>query len=116
MFSLSSLFIASAWAQDAQAQQAPGAFDAASLMNYFPLFLIFGVFYFLILRPQQKKMDAQASMQKSLQAGDQVMINNGMYGKIVKLDGTTDVILEIADGVQIKLMKAYITHRLGNGK
>ena len=110
MTNLSNLFISTAWAQDAQAQ---GGVDASVFMNFMPLILIFAVFYVLIIKPQQRKMEEQAKMVKSLQVGDSVLTNSGLYGKVVRLEGDADVVLEIANGVQVKMLKAFVTNRLG---
>ena len=110
MQGFSQLFFGTAYAQGAQATSGPiGGVDIAMLMNYLPLLLIFGVFYVLIIRPQQRKMDEQARMLKSLEKGDVVMTSSGIYGKITKIDNDVDVTLEIADGVQIRLMRQFVT-------
>jgi preprotein translocase subunit YajC len=99
MFDLSHLFVASAFAQDAA--PVPASDPMAGLMQYLPIVLIFGVFYLLVIRPQQKKMADQEKMIKALQRGDRVIIA-GIHGKITKIEGENILFVEIAEGVQIK--------------
>jgi preprotein translocase subunit YajC len=100
MFDLTHLFVSAAFAQDAVP---PPADPMAGLMNYVPFVLIFAVFYFLVIRPQQKKLTEQEKMIKALQRGDRVVTSGGIHGKITKLDGDDILMLEIADGVNIKI-------------
>ena len=86
---------------------APGGL-AGGLMNYLPFILIFGVFYFLVIRPQQKKLQDQEKMIKALQRGDRVITSGGIHGKITKLDGDTQLTLEIANGVEIKIERGHV--------
>jgi preprotein translocase subunit YajC len=107
MFDLTRLYISTAWAQDA-VPAAPGDAQAA-MMNYLPFILIFCVFYFLVIRPQQKKLSEQEKMIKALQRGDRVVTSGGIHGKIAKMEEGTLVMLEIAEGVQIKIDRDNIT-------
>jgi preprotein translocase subunit YajC len=110
MFDVTHLLIAAAWAQDATstAPSGGGSSSTSMLMNFAPLLLIFAVFYVLIIRPQQKKMDEQAKMIKALRRGDRVITTGGIHGKIAKLDGDDNLIVEIADGVQIKILRTAV--------
>ena len=101
MFDFSGIFISAAMAQDAVPQMAEEA--PSAMMSYLPFVLIFGVFYFLVIRPQQKKLSDQEKMIKALQRGDRVVTSGGIHGKIVKIEGDTQLMLEIAEGVQIKI-------------
>ncbi|MDE1900322.1 MAG: preprotein translocase subunit YajC [Alphaproteobacteria bacterium] len=100
------MLIAPAFAQDA-ADAAPSN-PNATLMQYVPFALILLVFYFIVIRPQQKKITEQEKMIKALQRGDRIVTNAGIHGKIVRLEGDDHVILEIADGVQIKMEKSHV--------
>ncbi|MBI4924996.1 MAG: preprotein translocase subunit YajC [Bdellovibrio sp.] len=73
----------------------------------FPFVLMFGVIYFLMIRPQQKKAKEQQSMISSMSQGDQVLTNSGILGKIT---GIADkfVTVEIADDVKIKMLKSQV--------
>ena len=72
-----------------------------------PLILMFVIFYFLLIRPQQKKVKKHREMLSGLKKGDQILTSGGIYGKIV---GLTDTIatVEIADKVRIKVNRSHI--------
>ena len=108
MFDISHLLVSAAWAQDAAAPAAGGSGGMGALMNFAPLLLIFAVFYFLIIRPQQKKMDDQNKMVKALRKGDRIITSSGIHGKIVRLEGDDNLMVEIADGVQIKMVRSFV--------
>ena len=76
-----------------------------------PFALMFVVFYFLLIRPQQKKMKEQEQMVSGLQKGDEVVTQSGIFGKI---HGITDKVvdLEIANNVRIKILKAQVATTL----
>mgnify|MGYP001572698076 CR=1 FL=1 len=82
--------------------------QVSMLMQLFPFLAIFAVIYFLMIRPQQKRMKEQQSMLSSLKHGDEVITSSGILGKIT---GITDkfVTLEIADNVRIKVLKSQIS-------
>lgn len=108
MFDITHLFASPALAQEAAAVTPPGGSGTSVVMNFLPLILIFAVFYILIIRPQQKKLDDQAKMIKALQRGDRIITTGGIYGKIVKLEGDDQLIVEIADDVTIKLQRSHV--------
>ncbi len=91
--------LSSAYAQEPVAAPQGGS---EVLMNYLPFILIFLVFYVLVIRPQQKRLADQDKMVKALQRGDRVVTNGGLHGKIAKVEDKT-FMLEIADGVQVKI-------------
>ncbi len=90
----------------AQAAGAGGA--GAAIGSFLPLILIFGIMYFLLIRPQQKKMKDLKAMVEALRKGDQVLTQGGIVGKIHRVgdDGVLEV--EIADGVRVKVLKHTI--------
>ncbi len=90
----------------AYAQAAGGA--ASAFTSFVPLILIFGIMYFLLIRPQQKKVKEHKAMVEALRRGDQVLTQGGIIGKVVKVhdDGVLDV--EIAQGVVVKTPRATI--------
>jgi preprotein translocase subunit YajC len=109
MFSLSSLLIASAYAADA-AEAVPPTGDAGSvLIRYMPVFLIFAVFYFVLIRPQQKKFDEQSAMITALKKGDKVVILGGLLGTIAKLDGDDKLVIDLGTGAQIRVLRNAVT-------
>ncbi len=72
-----------------------------------PLILMFAIFYFLLIRPQQKKAKEHRAMMEALKKGDQVVTAGGIHGKITAVEETV-VSLEIAPGVNIKVNKGHI--------
>jgi preprotein translocase subunit YajC len=116
MSALSSLFAGAAFAADTAQAVQPAADATSSLMRFLPLFLIFGVFYFLLIRPQQKKLDAQAAMLKALKKGDKVITGGGLIGTIAKLDGDDYAFVEIAKDIQVKVMRSTISGLVDEGK
>jgi len=83
---------------------AGGQSPMASLI---PLILMFAIFYFLLIRPQQKKAKEHRAMMEALKKGDQVVTAGGIHGKITAVEETV-VTLEIASGVNIKVNKGHI--------
>jgi preprotein translocase subunit YajC len=79
-----------------------------------PLILIFAIMYFLLIRPQQKKVKEHAAMVAALRRGDQVVTQGGVIGKVVKVkeDGSGEVEVEIAENVKVRVVKATITQVL----
>ena len=99
--------IAPAYAQ--QALQAPGG-----LMQFAPLILLLGVFYFMLIRPQMKRTREHKDMLGKLAKGDEVITNGGIAGRIDEL-GENFVSVEIAEGVRVKLQRAAISAVLPKG-
>jgi len=74
-----------------------------------PLLLIFGIMYFLLIRPQQKKMKEHQAMVAAVRRGDRVITQGGIKGKVSKVkDGENEVEVEIASGVVIKVVQSTI--------
>ena len=90
----------------AQAAGPAAPFDFISLM---PLVLIFVVFYFLLIRPQQQKMKAHRAMIESVKKGDQVVTGGGLHGRITRVEADNTVMVEIAPNVQVKVAKHTIS-------
>jgi preprotein translocase subunit YajC len=90
------------------AQAAGGATGGFDLMSLAPLLLIFVVFYFLLIRPQQKKMKDHKAMLSALRRGDKVVTGGGIIGNVVKVQGDEEVLLEIADGVRVRVVRSTI--------
>ncbi len=83
-----------------------GPSGPAALISFAPFILIFGLFYFLLMRPQQQKAKQRKEMIKNLKKGDRVMTTGGLMGTVVNL--ATDVLtLQVADGVRVKVKRAY---------
>ena len=99
----------------AYAQAAGGAGGAAGLASFLPLVLIFVIMYFLILRPQQKRMKEQRNMIAELKRGDQVVTQGGIIGKITDVKDD-EVTVEIAQGVKIRVVRATIAQVVSQPK
>lgn len=85
---------------------------ASPLAGFLPMILIFVVFYFLLIRPQQKKAKAQQEFLANLKKGDEVITGGGLHGKITGLTDTV-VTLEVADNVRVKVARQYILGAAG---
>lgn len=89
--------------------QASGAGGGDVFVSLMPLVLIFIVFYFLLIRPQQQKMKQHKAMLEALKKGDQVLTGGGIVGKVTRVDPDGMVMVEIAQGVQVKVAKGTIS-------
>ena len=78
------------------------------IQQFVPLILIFGIMYFLLIRPQQKKVKQHQAMVAALRRGDQVVTQGGMIGKVVKVKDDGEVEVEIADGVKVRIVQSTI--------
>ena len=84
------------------------------LMSFLPLIVIFGIFYFMLIRPQMKRAKEARAMVAALAKGDEVLTNGGLLGRIEDI-ADTFVTLEIADKVSVKLQKSAISAVLPRG-
>jgi preprotein translocase subunit YajC len=94
----------------AYAQAAGGGAGAA--FQILPLVLIFGIMYFLLIRPQQKKAKAHQAMVQALRRGDQVITQGGIIGKVSKVAEGNEVEVEIATGVKVRVVKSTVAQVL----
>ena len=78
------------------------------LVQLMPLFLIFAIFYFLLIRPQQRRAKEHKEMVAGVQRGDKIVSSGGIRGKVVKVVGDFDVEVEISQGVNVTLVKSTI--------
>lgn len=99
------MFISTAYAQAASGAPAGGA---ESLMQLAPFALIFVVIYFLLVRPQQKKVKEHKQMLDALRRGDRVVTGGGIIGTIVKV-ADEEATVEIADNVRVRVLRSTIT-------
>mgnify|MGYP000698456012 CR=1 FL=1 len=84
--------------------------QGGAIAQFVPLILIFGIMYFLLIRPQQKKLKQHAAMLEALRRGDQIITQGGVVGKVVKVkDEANEVEVEIAKGVNVRVVKSTIT-------
>ena len=96
------------FASPAYAQVAGGSLTS-SLGGFVPIILIFGIMYFLMIRPQQKKMKDHRNMVEALRKGDQIITQGGIIGKVIKVKEDGEVEVEIAKEVKVRILKNTIT-------
>lgn len=102
------MFISPAFAQEAAAVAVDPAMAAANpLRILFQFLVIFVVFYFFLIRPQQKKMKEHMTMQSTVARGDTVVTNGGIVGKVIR-SNPNDLLVEIADGVRVVVVRDRI--------
>lgn len=77
-----------------------------------PLVLIFAVFYFLLIRPQQKKMKAHREMLGAVRRGDKVLTGGGIFGTVTKVVNDNEVVIQIADAVKVRVARGTISEVL----
>lgn len=106
------MFISNAYAQSASPLDALGL--GGNIGSFLPLILMFVAMYFLMIRPQQKRMKEQKAMMDALVKGDEVVTAGGVLGKVVKV---TDlyVTLEVSSGAELVVQKNSVTMLLPKG-
>lgn len=92
----------------AYAQAADATSGAAGLASFVPLILIFVIMYFLMIRPQQKRMKEHRAMVEALKKGDEVVTQGGLIGKITALRDA-EVEIEIGQGVRVRVIRSSVT-------
>jgi preprotein translocase subunit YajC len=102
-----SFFISDAMAQGAEAQ-------GGTLELILPLLLMFGIFYFLLIRPQQKKAKEHKKMIEAIGKGDEIITNGGLLAKISSVDDNF-LTCKIADNVEVKIQRHAVTSVLPKG-
>ena len=90
----------------AQAAGGAGGFDVGFLL---PMVLIFGVFYMLLIRPQQKKAKQHRELLEALRRGDRIITNGGIIGLITKVVDANELIVEIAQGVRVRVARSMVS-------
>ena len=78
------------------------------IQQFIPLILIFGIMYFLLIRPQQKKVKEHQAMVAALRRGDQVVTQGGIIGKVVKVKDDGELEVEVAEGVKVRVVQSTI--------
>lgn len=93
----------------AQAAAAPGAAGsgAAAFIQFVPLVAIFVIFYFLMIRPQQKRMKAHRAMLDAVKRGDEVVTGGGLIGRVTKV-ADAELEVEVATGVKLRVVKGTL--------
>ncbi|MDQ2101783.1 preprotein translocase subunit YajC [Azospirillum isscasi] len=98
------MFVSTAYAQTA----APAAGGADMIVQFLPLILIFVVFYFLLIRPQQKKMKEHKGMLEAIRRGDRVVTGGGIIGTITKVGPDDELQVEIAENVRVRVLRSTV--------
>jgi preprotein translocase subunit YajC len=93
----------------AQCEQRPEGGGSGGLISLWPIVLIFVIFYFLLIRPQQKKQKDHQKMLGSITKGDRVVTSGGVYGTVVGVKENV-VVLKIAENVKVEFAKSAISH------
>ena len=97
------MFITPAYAQ--------GLGGGSGIESFLPIILIFVIFYFLLIRPQQKKAKAHRALLGMVKRGDRVLTGGGIFGNVTKVkDETDEVTVEIADGVRVDILRSTISN------
>ena len=91
-----------------------GAEGAGGFTGFIPIILMFVIFYFLLIRPQQKRQKESRNMISNLKKGDRIITSGGLHGRITGLDETT-LTLEIADKVRVKVGRSSVSGMLQQG-
>ena len=99
------MFISEAWAQAAGGTAGGGDM----LMSLAPMVLIFVVFWFLLIRPQQKKAKEHRALVAALKRGDRVVTNGGIYGQVTHV-ADDHLMVEIADGVRVRILRDAVSN------
>jgi preprotein translocase subunit YajC len=102
------MFVTAALAQEAGAA-APSLGATDLLVQFAPILLLVVIFWFLIFRPQQKRMKTHQAMLSSITRGDTVVTTGGIVGKVTKAVEGEDLEVQIADGVRIKVVRGMIS-------
>ncbi len=79
-----------------------------SIAQFVPLILIFGIMYFLLIRPQQKKVKEHQAMVASVRRGDEVVTQGGLVGKVVKVKDNNELEVEISEGVKVRVVQSTL--------
>ena len=99
------------------AQSAAGGAGGFSLQGLLPFVLIFIIFYFLLIRPQQKRVKQHKMMVESLKRGNKVLTAGGILGVVTKAtDGSETITVEISSGVTVEISRQMISEVRGEGK
>ena len=93
------------------AHAAQPAAPAAGLGTFMPIIVLFAIFYFLLIRPQQKRAKEHQATLDALKSGDTVITNGGLYGTVIKIDGHV-VTLQCSDKVRVKVIKKSISSKV----
>lgn len=94
---------------EAYAQAGPAAGGGSFLVQLLPFIMILGIMYFLIIRPQQKKLKDHRDMISAIKRGDTVVTAGGIVGKVTKVVGDAELLVELAEGVRVRVVRGTIS-------
>ena len=100
----------------AYAQAAATGGDGGLLMSLLPFAMIFVIMYFLILRPQQKRVKAHQELVKNVRRGDTVVTNGGLVGRVTKVVDDNEIEVEVSEGVRIRQIRGMIAEVRAKGE
>jgi preprotein translocase subunit YajC len=86
-----------------------GLFDNQAMVQFLPLVLIFVVFYFLLIRPQQKRAKEHKTMLTGLRRGDRIITGGGFIGTVAKVVGDDEVLVDLAENTRVRVLRSTIT-------
>ncbi|HVA35962.1 MAG TPA: preprotein translocase subunit YajC [Stellaceae bacterium] len=92
--------------------QAAGGSSTGAIMQMAPLALIFVVFYFFLIRPQQKKAKETKAMLEAVRRGDRVVTGGGIIGTVAKVANNDEVLVDIAENVRVRVVRSTIVNVL----
>ncbi len=104
------MFISPAYAQT------PSLLGGEGMSFLVPMVLVFVIMYFLILRPQQKRVKQHAEMVKNVRKGDTVITSGGLVGKVTKVVDDDQIEVELAEGIRVRQMRAMVTDVRAKGE
>jgi len=93
----------------------PQAGGGSAMSMFLPFILMFAVFYFLLIRPQQKKQKLHQAMLEAIKKGDEVMTSSGIFGRVAGVDDKI-VTLEVAKDLRIRVAKSHIGGKVGSAE
>jgi preprotein translocase subunit YajC len=96
--------------------QSPFGGSTDMITSLLPFVLIFVIMYFLILRPQQKRVKSHAEMVKNVRKGDTVITSGGLIGRVTKVVDDDQVEIEVADGVRVRQMRSMVSDVRAKGE
>jgi preprotein translocase subunit YajC len=102
-------FVAAASLLPSVARAQAAAAEGSALGGLLPLLLIFVIFYFMLIRPQQKRFKQHQQLVSGLKKGDEVVTAGGILGKVTALEGDDHIVVQIAPGVEVKIVKSTIS-------
>jgi len=108
------MFISQAFAQTAPAAGAPGGMDM--LIQFVPFIFVFAIMWFLMIRPQRQKAKQHQEMIKNVRRGDTIVMSGGLIGKINKVVDDSELLLEVGEGVRVRVSRGSIADVRAKGE